>query len=37
MPGGGTGESVENHVRKIIGWILFKTRNFYTKCYTYKC
>ena len=46
MPGGGTGESVENHVRKIIGWILFKTRNFYIfldiqstlyKCYTYKC
>ena len=28
-PGGGTGENVENHVRENIGWILFKTRNFY--------
>ena len=26
---GGTGENVENHVWENIGWILFKTRNFY--------
>ena len=28
-PGGGIGENVENHVREIIVWILFKTRNYY--------
>ena len=28
--GGGTGKKLENHVRENIGWILFKTRNFYT-------
>jgi hypothetical protein len=27
--GGGTGKNVENHVRENIGWILFKTHNFY--------
>ena len=27
--GGVTGKILENHVRENIGWILFKTRNFY--------
>ena len=27
--GGVTGNILENHVRENIGWILFKTRNFY--------
>ena len=27
--GGGTGKNVEDHVRENIGWILFKTCNFY--------
>ena len=27
--GGGTSKILENYVRENIGWILFKTRNFY--------
>ena len=27
--GGVTGKNLENHVRENIGWILFKTHNFY--------
>ena len=29
MHGGVTGKILENHMRENIGWILFKTHNFY--------
>ena len=29
VTGGGSGENVEYHVQENVGWILFKTHNFY--------